>query len=64
MTPKGKAKELFERVDDILIGNYFTTDQDVKKICLFCCDEIIDNYITSCETTMFYRQVKTEIEKL
>lgn len=70
MTPKEKAKELFDKMDMIIY-----TDQDNwKSQCIRCAliavDEIIieitDNYdsLHAIDRASYWQQVKTEIEKL
>ena len=78
MTPKGKAKELYDKYEFVYIQNY-TSKHEVKQCALIAVDEIMSEanwwHDTSSyqESTDFeggekrlnyWQQVKTEIEKL
>jgi hypothetical protein len=62
MTPEEKAKELlFEKFVWII---YSMDKYHAKKCALICVDEILALFISECEDTRFWNDVKSEIEKL
>ena len=58
-TPKEKAKELVEKYDSTLI--YLESKSKAKQCALIAVDEIIKEVVLS---TMYWQEVKQEIEKL
>lgn len=69
MTPKEKAKELYENYEFVYIQNY-TSKHEVKQCALIAVDEIIDiaywEYMESMggKEKQYWQQVKIEIENL
>jgi len=66
MTPKEKAKELFERMLNSMMPHIMDKD-DAKQCALILVDEIlnvIDRDMNYQNTYSFFLEVKTEIEKL
>ena len=64
MTPKEKAKELYEKYEFVYIQNY-TSKHEVKQCALIAVDEILRVSITYAgKDYEFYQEVKQEIEKL
>lgn len=67
MTPKEKAKELFNRFYEIepVEPIYIGMDRGQAKQCaLICVDEIINNDYGSRSDMIFWQEVKQEIEEL
>jgi hypothetical protein len=68
MNPKEKAKELFDyyvELSGIYIGDY----ENEKQMCLIAVNEIINlliklDFTYEDNVSKYYREVKTEIEKL
>lgn len=63
MTPKEKAKELFEKyveLSEIYVGDY----ESEKEMCLIAIDEVLSIRYLLKKETYFYKEVKKEIEKL
>jgi hypothetical protein len=68
MTPKEKAKELFDKYVDlsgIFVGDY----ESEKSMCLIAVDEILESHyklLSGVNTTIYkyWQEVKQEIEKL
>jgi hypothetical protein len=68
MTPKEKAKELFDKYVDlsgIFVGDY----ESEKSMCLIAVDEILESHyklLSGVNTTIYkyWIEVKQEIEKL
>ena len=68
MTPKEKAKELFEKYAFVEIA-YYTSKHEVKECALIAVDEILEllesiNNSTSIALCYWYNEVKQEIEHL
>lgn len=67
MTPKEKAKELFEKYAFVEIA-YYTSKHEVKECALIAVDEILNHHSQEQGLyridTYFWQQVKQEIEKL
>jgi hypothetical protein len=67
MTPKEKAKELFDKYSFVEIANY-TSMFEVKQCALIAVDEIINCTKNGLGHTVFskeyWHKVKTDIEKL
>ena len=66
MTPKEKAKELYEQYEFIYIPNY-TSSHEIKQCALIAVDEIISELEGTNSTKLggfFWQEVKEEIEKL
>ena len=70
MTPKEKAKELFDKYNKAVNT---ITNIPIKKCALIAVDEILQNFgqlteganfYTSYNTIKFYQEVKQELEKL
>ena len=59
MTPKEKANELFNKMYDYTLDN-----SDAKQCALIAVDEIIKELDECFIYSMFWKEVKTEIEKL
>ena len=59
LSPKEKAKELFERFDD-----FGMDDCAVKQSALICVDEILDAVEDVYKLYDFWYEVKQEIKKL
>jgi hypothetical protein len=73
MTPKKKAKELFERYDFIYTEDGLgilddeLTESDRKQCALICCDEIIqamDDVMLPNPFKQYWQEVKQNIENL
>jgi hypothetical protein len=76
MTPKEKAKELFNKYATYVVmwaGDINTTHQNCKQCALIAVDEILNNFgltangqtfYTEYRTVQYYQEVKQEIEKL
>lgn len=66
MTPKEKAKELFDKMQFTPL--YLLTNETSKEKALIVVDEVIKTqrniYGLNNKTTKFYLEVKQEIEKL
>lgn len=67
MTPKEKAKQLYEQYEFVYIQNY-TSAHEVKQCALICVEEILNTF-TYPDTDFgavihYWQSVKTEIEKL
>lgn len=66
MTPKEKARELFDKMDNVVGGGNY----DAKQYALITVDEILDScpmYYTGFEyesNLEYWQEVKTEIKKL
>lgn len=62
MTPKEKAKELFNKMDMIIYTNHDNWKEQCKQCALIAVDEILEH----CYQVMkpFWQEVKQEIEKL
>ena len=58
MSPKEKAQELLDKMT-MEIGKF-----NSKQCALVAVDEILSLFISDCEDTRFWQQVKQEIEKL
>lgn len=69
MTPKEKAKELFDkycyaiRTEETDSG-YFTNVIYAKQCALIAVDEILNNGFDFTDESEYWQEVKTEIEKL
>ena len=66
MTPKEKAKELYEKYDFVYIQNY-TSKHEVKQCALIAVDEIIDLLWHTHKNETEYRywqEVRKEVELL
>lgn len=61
MTPKEKAKELFEKYAFVEIA-YYTSKHEVKECALIAVNEIIDSHNN--DNKWYWYEVKEEIEKL
>ena len=69
MTPKEKAKELFDKYEDyVRVYNDDTPRTDMQKQCaLIAVDEILNNDNAFIQTNLqnnYWKDVKQEIEKL
>lgn len=64
MTPKEKAKELFDKMDMIIYTDQDNWKSQCKKCALVAVDEILINIEVPSENYSFWLQVKQEIEKL
>lgn len=63
MTPKEKAKELFDKYDSFLYKEY--NNLEAKKCALIAVDETLKvAFYSNDEIYNFYIEVKKEIEKL
>lgn len=76
MTPKEKALELINKVDDVVCGDI--SERNAKDMSILICDEIMNSYPTTIETYNnskglnvihvdnrdYWNKVKKEIEKL
>lgn len=66
MTPKEKAKELFDQMDNVVGGGNY----DAKEYALIAVDEIIEEVREYCDDNfhqdrlVYWQEVKTELEKL
>ena len=58
MSPKEKAEELLDKMT-MEIGKF-----NSKQCALVAVDEILSLFITDCEDTRYWKQVKQEIENL
>jgi hypothetical protein len=69
MTPKEKAKELYEKYEFVYIQNY-TSKHEVKQCALIAVDEILDDDVYDMSEQLFdrrieyWKEVKFEIMKL
>lgn len=68
MTPKEKAKDLFDKMclaiaTEKTNDGYFTNIIHAKQCALICVDEYIDYYFYT-STVLYWQEVKQEIEKL
>ena len=68
MTPKEKAKELYDKYEFVYIQNY-TSKHEVKQCALIAVNEILNFqenlFITKGSLAyQYWEQVKTDIEKL
>jgi len=62
MTPQEKAIEL---VDKFKYISYYLDDiQNHKEGALIAVDEILSLFVSDCEDTRYWQEVKQEIEKL
>jgi hypothetical protein len=59
MTPKEKAKELYEKYKFVYIQNY-TSKHEVKQCALIAVEEVLKDT----ENIYFWHEVKSEIEAL
>ena len=72
MTPKEKAKELFEKYFNIIDNSHPLTDINIsaKQCALIAVDEIIEEIVESADNevkfmrVIYWEKVKQEIEKL
>ena len=66
MTPKEKAKEIFNnmyQVDDIM-GNYPMCFDTAKQCAIIAVEEILSANLFNTDENEYWLQVKTEIENL
>jgi hypothetical protein len=67
LTPKEKAKELierFEKVEVVSADHIACASIDTKQCALIHVNEVLSLFINECEDVKYYKEVKTEIEKL
>ena len=67
MTPKEKAKELFNKYATYVVmwaGNINTTHQNCKQCALIAVDEILKLELNDGYDHNYWQQTKQEIEKL
>jgi hypothetical protein len=67
MTPKEKAEDIVRKYSTYVVmwtGGVETERQNVKQCALIAVDEILSLFISECEDTKYWQQVKQEIEKL
>jgi protein-tyrosine-phosphatase len=67
MTPKEKAKELFDKMDMIIYTDQDNWKSQCKQCALIAVDEIINNYedrYKYCNSKIYWEEVQQEIEKL
>lgn len=65
MTPKEKAKELFEKFDNLLICSMDVNwDAESKQCALIAVDEILNVPELSFNQNDYWREVKSEIQNL
>jgi hypothetical protein len=67
MTPQEKAEDIVRKYSTYVVmwtGGVETERQNVKQCALIAVDEILSLFISECEDTKYWQQVKQEIEKL
>jgi len=65
MTPQEKAQELFHKMYQTHSASASDITKYFAKQCaLIAVDEILSLFISECEDTKYWNQVKLEIEKL
>ena len=66
MTPKEKAKELYDKYEFVYIQNYtyYTSKHEVIECAIIAVDEILDSCIKDISHLHYWVAVKSEIEKL
>lgn len=63
MTPKEKAKELFDKMNAIVIGNYPMIFSSSKQCALIAVEEIMKEALNR-SNFYYWAEVKQEIQKL
>jgi hypothetical protein len=64
MTPKEKADQIFDLMYDAIPAHPAGGEYDAAKQCaLICCDEVL-GYMGADRGTVFWQEVKQQIEKL
>ena len=63
MSPKEKAKELYDKYEFVYIQNY-TSKHEVIQCAIIAVDEILDSCIKDISHLHYWVGVKAEIEKM